>query len=234
MNTYVPLNMSYKVTAQLDGNNNIVPGTIKLYGEDAQGNYIPAEYFKGYSDSEVEQQSYEATKIHLDNYSKQSASSLSPSYVYDGGAALNYAVRWTYDYPDDVDCKDGKTHQDRRAYNNSWYDWIRCNDCANYVSQALHAGGLQMDSTWHGYPDELSYTWRYIPALEDYMVDNGYWHSTNWAGLQSGGVIEQTDQGHVMMCIYNDGSLMEYAAHTSDKKYWSWPSSWSAYYWNVS
>lgn len=240
MNTYVPSAGSFKAIAQVDSNDAVIPGTIQLYGEDPKGDFIPANNFLGHTDNEVEQNAYDATKTAVEEAVQQSQSGLAvhPNYTYNGGAALNYAVSYTSNPT--ATC-DGTTVQNKTKYNTSFYA-ITCNDCANYVSQAMNAGGIPMDYSggWYGSSTDAgtSLKWKSVPDLESYMTSYGHWSSSSWAGLLSGGVIEMTPARggyyHVMMCIYNYGNLMEYSAHTSDRNYYSWPSGSSAYYWNVS
>ncbi|MDR2196682.1 MAG: amidase domain-containing protein [Coriobacteriales bacterium] len=54
-----------------------------------------------------------------------------PPLGYDRSAAVNYAQHWAYD-----------TNED-------YYDYGQ--DCANFVSQILHAGGVDMNEAWHSY-----------------------------------------------------------------------------------
>ncbi|MGM9574639.1 MAG: amidase domain-containing protein, partial [Oscillospiraceae bacterium] len=57
---------------------------------------------------------------------------------YDGNAAAAYAIKWAY------------------IRNPNFYSYGQ--DCTNFVSQCLFAGGFKMDDSWHSYR-ELTTTW---------------------------------------------------------------------------
>ncbi|MCM1398958.1 MAG: leucine-rich repeat protein [Clostridium sp.] len=60
--------------------------------------------------------------------------------TYNAQAAANYALQYT----------DASGTDDTGSYNKA-YSYYAGNDCANFVSQCLVAGGLQTDSTWYKY-----------------------------------------------------------------------------------
>lgn len=45
---------------------------------------------------------------------------------------------------------------------------IRCNDCADFVSQAIKFGGIPQDGTW--FPAWNNYSWVNVNGLRDYMI----------------------------------------------------------------
>ncbi len=107
----------------------------------------------------------------------------------------------------------------------SFYDYFPCNDCTNYVSQAIHAGGFSYDSDWYPY----SWGWNTTYGLRDYLLytkEAGVWYS-NLTSLKVGDIAFRGDYGHVVMV----GAVNphRYSAHTSDRKIYSWHSSLTRY-----
>ncbi len=114
----------------------------------------------------------------------------------------------------------GKTaFQDYNKYN-SEYDHYCSNDCANYVSQAMLAGGVPTDSTW--YPG--SKTWINCDNLALYFTEtHNWWQTTNFEKCNAGGIIalynkKDGDLTHVMMVVKNDTVEHRLSAHTNDRK----------------
>lgn len=66
------------------------------------------------------------------------------AYRYDRQKALNYAAKWF------------------GAYNPTYYAYSQ--DCANFVSQCLYAGGMPMASSWHPTVDGKEVAWGAVTA----------------------------------------------------------------------
>jgi hypothetical protein len=67
------------------------------------------------------------------------------------------------------------TYQNNANWNNSQYPNYQnfyCNDCADYVSQCLHAGGIPTTSSWSYSPYTPS--WGNVGPLQYYLSTNGY------------------------------------------------------------
>lgn len=115
-------------------------------------------------------------------------------------------------------CQSGSTTiQDKSKYNTA-YTPITCNDCANYVSQGLKAGGVPTDSTWTA----GSSAWISVTSLKNYMVGTkAYWKSVSCSAAKNGDVITLSSSGsyyHTMMVVGNNGtSTLTYSAHTNDR-----------------
>lgn len=139
---------------------------------------------------------------------------------YDRIAARDYAMRWSSEAPASSRCDCGYAgYVDSSKYNPMYKDFCH-NDCANFVSQALHAGGVPSDSVWCPYTS----AWINVNALHDYMYNiKGYWLDSTYASCNAGGVIvNRTPRGgrpHVNMCVLNDTVNRAYAAHTNDHRY---------------
>lgn len=69
-------------------------------------------------------------------------------------------------------------HADTNNYNTAYHSYAP-NDCANFVSQCLYAGGIPMDNTWYASGSSVLYgsdTWVGANALYNYMKNNyGYY-----------------------------------------------------------
>lgn len=192
--------------------------------------FIPAKYFlpetseKLYTDGLSElQDNVESTKNALavaypDVYLKNGLSldklksSNVKSITYDRIAARDYANTYT------SECGSGYD----TSYWNTDYVWHTENggvDCANYVSQAIHAGGIPTDSTWK--PESIAWvnTGRYNSSgLTHYMVNSGYFKKVTRNTCAAGGFISHTDFSHVIFVVANDTVTMQFSSHTADRK----------------
>lgn len=112
------------------------------------------------------------------------------------------------------------------AYYNTSYNAYEHNDCANYVSQALKAGGLGTNTTWKPY----TYAWIRVSNLKSYLSNNGLLQSVNFSTILSGGIMF-TSGSHVMMVVKKDGTESLYSAHSNDRKMYPFSnvSTWSYY-----
>jgi hypothetical protein len=101
---------------------------------------------------------------------------------------------------------------------NGAYNQYNCNDCANYVSQALAYGGMATDATWKPY----TMAWVNVSNLTTYIIGNslGYYTTSPLLGLGDLGVIPSS---HVVMV--SALNPLRYSAHTSDRLNYAWQSS---------
>lgn len=82
---------------------------------------------------------------------------------YDRNKAISYAKKYAYSY-------------------NSAYNYYFSGDCANFVSQCVHAGGIDMNEDWYsiknsyGYFYLISKTWTCVPEQFSYFR---YWKYAN-------------------------------------------------------
>ncbi len=108
------------------------------------------------------------------------------------------------------------------------YETLACHNCADFVSQAMYAGGMLADGKWGplyrktGAPDGNWY-WTYVPDLLPYMRDTrGDWVYSDYNNTQNGDAIVWPGQSHTAMIDYNlyqNGTYTKkYAAHTTDSK----------------
>lgn len=88
-------------------------------------------------------------------------------------------------------------------------------DCANFVSQCIHAGGIPTDSTWKA--DSVS--WIRASAVPTYMMNKGYATKTSYTNATAGSFAYTTaGQGHIVLVTINDGAKIAYTAYTTDRK----------------
>ena len=88
-------------------------------------------------------------------------------------------------------------------------------DCANFVSQCLHAGGIPTDATWKA--DSVS--WIRASAVPSYMVNKGYATKTSYTNATAGSfAYTSSGAGHAVLVTINDGAKIAYTAHTTDRK----------------
>lgn len=154
------------------------------------------------------------------------------SSKYDRLAARDYARKWVYGFgkkagePTNVLCSVcGKSSSDcsgysaQTYYNSSAYSIYDHNDCANFASQALAAGGMDATgSTWK----KDSTTWIRATELRNYLRDNGYLTDAGYSMAAAGGLIfcKKTAKGnpyHVEVIVANDTVTRQFCAHTHDR-----------------
>ena len=88
-------------------------------------------------------------------------------------------------------------------------------DCANFVSQCLHAGGIPTDATWKA--DSVS--WIRASAVPSYMMNKGYATKTSYTNATAGSfAYTSSGAGHAVRVTINDGAKIAYTAHTTDRK----------------
>lgn len=152
--------------------------------------------------------------------------------TYDRIAARDYALTYTSNAAYCVDC--GETSEedeicsnklDSSKWNNTDYwvygDPLLHGNCADYVSQAMHAGGIPVDAgLWDRYNDaDNGWSWTEPNAQRSYMLGKGYWEASTFAAANAGNIIcwvNGTSVYHVGMITLNDTVTHRYSAHTYD------------------
>jgi len=114
-------------------------------------------------------------------------------------------------------CNNGITLQYTYYYNHS-YAYFECNDCANFVSQALRYGGLPTSSTWQPY----STAWINTYSLRNYLQGLSGWFRwvSSLSNMQPGDLSWTSDWGHVVM--YSGVNPARYSGHTNDRLLKNW------------
>ena len=137
--------------------------------------------------------------------------------AYDVGAAFNYADKYWCNYNPNYASYKGKG-----------------GDCANFVSQCLHAGGLPMDNEWN--PNTSA--WKGCISQMRYLTETlgfSYIINPNASEVHVGDPIYYDDGNgdgwdHVTLCVGfdDDGTPLE-AGHTTDE----WGNRWDAGYYPI-
>lgn len=208
---------------------------------DGQGKLVKLEYgaFDGYTDNiaavipETEeamlqsgaQQVEDITAAALSDVAvRKSASSVinpqsNPSFVYYRVDARDYANRYTSNAAETVCSTHNVKIRQAIGFYNTDYKHYCCNDCANYVSQAMRAGRVPTDIIWK--PE--SATWINCAKLRSYFYQSpGYWNLSTFSNCNAGGVIltykNSSTPNHAMMNVHNDGVARKLSGHTNDRK----------------
>lgn len=126
------------------------------------------------------------------------------SFAYDKTAAVQYARTWAY------------------GFNPEYTSFP--SDCANFVSQCLHAGGIPMTSRWyHDAINHYTYSWTSVVSLYDYLLENGIGRAeSNTNYVTAGDVLQfmnfNSVWSHSALVNGKDGGgNIYYAAHTSPR-----------------
>lgn len=161
-------------------------------------------------------------KILLDDYSAAYVGSVAPTgtgFYYNRSAAKNYIN--TYTSNTSKLCSGSnpadQVFQDTSKYNTSYkYLWqvTKCNDCVDYVSQALRQGGFPTDGTW--YPQIQSYAWNVTYGLLSYLNSLAALQTYSCTSLQVGDLAFTSSMSHSVMI----GGInpLRFSGHTRDRK----------------
>lgn len=116
-------------------------------------------------------------------------------------------------------------------YNTAVYGYESGNDCCNYVSQCLYAGGFSMDPTsggstssssqwWHGRNGNLynsSYSWRTVSGFISYWKPRFGLVNASLTTVSPGNAVLTSDKGHIAICVgYNEKNQPIINGHTRD------------------
>lgn len=138
--------------------------------------------------------------------------------------ARNYANRYTSNATSNYN--GSTTQMNPNFYNKSYLYYVDA-DCANFVSQAIHYGGIATSATWN----PQTYTWYNVLGLISHFRDTlGMIQESNFASCNAGGLIVSVERStgiykHVVMCVLNDTVNRAFSAHTHDRKQRSYTSS---------
>jgi len=177
---------------------------------------------------------------YKDVASYQDVVSLMGYSSYNRVAARDYAFAWvgsnvTSCYDDGSSCT---VRQDRTLWNNTTYPYIsslKHNDCADFVSQSIKAGGIPVESTkWDRFNDgNNGWSWTYVPGLKSYMTGKGYWDTSTFAAANAGNILIWSDESHVALITLNDTVTHRFTAHTSDRYNYQFTNSSSYNYYTI-
>jgi hypothetical protein len=239
INTPYPGFIRFEISATLDNQGNININSVSVLTQDPVGNYVQADsYFKPVSDTEAEQAGYDSANTIVKTLSLQASAAKATGATpmdpvqpkYNRSTAIWYIEYWTSN--PSTACRTGSTTvQDHTKYNSN-YTWYQCDDCANYVSQALTAGLIPQNSSWQPY----TYDWINVYGLKSFMTSSYYWVQSSRTAIQGGDPITITSSTttHTTMCDYSNGAgYVEVCGHTNDQQYHSYPGESGVTYWHV-
>lgn len=150
-----------------------------------------------------------------------------PVEGYDQIAARDYALKYAENMSTSCNCGalninegEGVTYS---AWNNSVYPYQSTfchNDCADFVSQALSAGGLPEGGSWfrtkYSTGQNWGGAWTSTSQMKKYMLENDYWKSGTFANTTAGHIC-YTSPSHVVLITLNDTVTHRYTGHTNDR-----------------
>lgn len=192
-------------------------------------------YFEGNTtgaiSSDYEPEIVKAEEIIFDVSSTEKNANVYRSYS--PSAAANYADRWVTN----INASNyNELYSVPRKYNTDVYGYIPGNDCANYVSQCLYAGGLEETDDWYferpiGENESTEnccpITWISTGNLAGYLATQGYSSVTATRNnVKMGNPVYV--RGHIVICVgeSSDGTPI-INGHTNDMYHcpWTWVSS---------
>ncbi len=148
--------------------------------------------------------------------------------TYNRTAAKDYANTWVRNTTYHCTPYDTDPLQDTDYYNYTQYIDFGCNDCTNYVSQALNAGDIPTDSTWQPYTT----AWINVDSLQQYLVNQGRGSFVSSSSSLTTGDLGMIYSGgvwqHVVMVV--GLNPLRYSAHTNDRRSVNWSSSLNKYF----
>lgn|GEM_PF-499967 len=188
-------------------------------------NWIPTDFYSS-TDEEMTKKGYESLDTYVSavqkaytearqNIMKKESNgieSVAP-VSYNHAKAASYARTYTSNTSKTRTCSDGVVVKQDTSYYNSAY-FSLCADCANYVSQALRAGGIPIDSVW--YPSIDSSAWITISGLIPHISSLGWLTTVGYSSLIPGDIITINNAGHIMMVTNTDPNYIYASAHTDD------------------
>ena len=208
---------------------------------DRQSNVLNLEYgvFDGYSDdiSTVipastesmiqagEKQVSETVDMALEKViQNDSFSAIAPtsntSFVYYRTKARDYANKYTVNAGKRYCSTHKQNIRQSAQYYNPAYFYFCCNECANYASQAMYAGGVPQDSLWKS--NKSCSPWINCLSMRNYFKNvKRYWTKVSYNQCNAGGIIlllnENKKPYHAMINVLNDSVTTKYSAHTNDR-----------------
>jgi hypothetical protein len=188
---------------------------------------------------------------YTESDSSPSPLTVAASFTYMRGSAANYrsySSNATSTCPGNSSIFQNTTiYNQLAAYKAVWIT-TGCDDCTDYVSQALRQGGFPTDTIWKFTPAPGTYTWK----VSDYSSNPQglfYWLDNTWAAttqssntsIQLGDLITATyypaggrnhGAGHVV--IVTQIAPTKYSGHTNDRKDYAWNAQLGLnYFWHI-
>lgn len=188
-----------------------------------------------------EQGNFKNVKVRIATYhSEISASALKPpedSVMFKEGydfiyffivsklKKINYNNFKAINYADKYSSNPMNAGKDQKLWNKNYKAYE--NDCANFVSQCIYAGGIEETKIW--YPESLYWIRTGSPKYADiggvttYMQRKNLFSITGYSGASAGGFICLIKESHVVFITSNDSITILFNGHTNDRKRVSFP-----------
>lgn len=207
-----PLKFFVKATYEM-GNYN----TASFLFENGE-EYVGAEGMYPPTREELKARGYAMMEYYSDvalSEASKMAGTKAADFSYNNTAAVAYAVKYTSN-PSSCSFhqKNCGKYVDTTKYNSAYANYASTHtDCANYISQCLHAGGIPTDATWYA----GSLAWINVSELCNYMLNNRYWREISYLMPPVGAYMRYTNQSHIVMLSSHDGVTYKYSGHTNDR-----------------
>lgn len=238
-------NEDIEATASVDSAGNVIPGTIKLFFENPDGSLIPeARALADIPSNATVQSRFEANPTGLATGLTEPPSAspdtcspgpCPPYNAYNAQNAVTYALTYVCQQgPCGTNIGGTTCNEYPSSYNLSyWYSGEYgatpvCNDCSNFVSQSMYAGGIPTSATWNenepssGNRVPGTTAWTEVNPLVTYMTTNGGTAGTPyWQQLASMSYVVEGDtvvwpSEHTMIATGGDGTTAYFTGHTND------------------
>lgn len=204
------------------------PIEVQLFFEQAEEGYISAENFAALSDTELfdKGQNIAETMIAKSEEIGRKVSARGYS-EYLRTLAKDYALR--YSNNPTTNCHDNTLLLsngdgcDYDSWNESYYPYQSgfCHDdCADFVSQAIHSGELPSEFTtdgWYRSGSTFTNAWVRVSYLIPWLTNKGYAEECTRDECTAGNIM-LTSSTHVVMVTYNDGEKVKFTGHTNDRR----------------
>ena len=225
----ITLAFSILINAEEDGTINATLGCGEPNSDGEFTTFPLSDYFPANADEMYSNGASTVSEVAMQLNSNAVMPCVVIATNYDRIAARDYAMTYSSNASYSEVCPHGK-HYINLSYYNDDYEYYCHTDCANFVSQAIYAGGIPTDSTWQA--GEVA--WINVPAMHRYFfTTKHYWGLSTYEKCNAGGIIINSDSDgmyHINMCVLNDTVNHAYAAHNNDRRnmaftsnYWSDP-----------
>lgn len=223
----ITLTFTVAINTNPDGTVNQVLGCGDTNSSGSLITFPLEEYFPESAEAMFEQGADAVTEMRQ-NMRTANAEVMATNPIYYRVKARDYAKKYSSEASSSKVCPHGRTNIDTSYYNDDYTYYCHV-DCANFVSQAIRAGGIPTDSTW--YPG--SYAWVNVGGLREYFyITKDYWYLSNYEKCNAGNIIINVSSSggryHVNMCVLNDTVNRAYAAHNADHS----NKAYGRYYWS--
>lgn len=183
------------------------------------------------------------TKAYGDDASRAVIPAYAGTFYYNRIAARDYALAHVTPFDDYTTCSSDTTNIMDTSFYGPLYQNVwnvtapECDDCANYVSQALRAGGFLSDSFWNSQGSEETeysgtYAWRVFDFTSDLYSEPGlayYLQNTKQAIDVSTypsslivGDLMYADNPRLHVVIVTGINPLRFSGHTNDRKDYPW------------